>query len=144
MNDPFEERLKAMRPGAMPEELKARLVEPKEEGQPAPQKTPNKITRFIWPIAITAAAACITLALSPKQIAVPHQSSETPTLASSNTQSVTDVQPLSFMTDESQRAWKFVEVQWVEQTTIVSAARPVAVQLEDRYSTVIPVAIAYD
>ena len=99
MNDPFEERLKAMRPGAMPEELKARLVEPKEEGQPAPQKTPNKITRFIWPIAITAAAACITLALSPKQIAVPHQSSETPTLASSNIQRVTEVLPLSSMMD---------------------------------------------
>lgn len=144
MNDPFEERLKAMKPGALPAELKARLAEPKEEGQPAPQKNPNKITRFIWPIATTAAAACITLAISPKQIAVPHHSSEVPTLASSNTQSVTEVQPLRFMTDESQRAWQFVQVQWVEQTTVVSALRPVAVQLEDRYSAVIPVAIAYD
>ena len=143
MNDPFEERLKAMKPGAMPEELKARLVEPKEEGQAAPQKR-TKIIHVLWPIAITAAAACLALLFSHKQIAVPHQSSETPTLASSNIQRVTEVLPLSSMMDESQRAWKFVEVQWVEQTTVVSAAQPVAVQLEDRYSTVIPVAIAYD
>jgi hypothetical protein len=143
MNDPFEERLKAMKPGTLPAELKARLVEPKEEGRPAPQKT-NNIIRFVWPIAIAAAAACLALLLSHKQIAVPHQSSETPTLASSNIQRVTEVLPLSSMVDESQRTWKFVEVQWVEQTTVVSAAQPVAVQLEDRYSTVIPVAIAYD
>ena len=144
MNDPFEERLKAMKPGALPAELKARLAEPKEEWHLAPQKTNNIIIRFAWPIAITAAAACLALLLSHKQIAIPHQSSETPTLASSNIQRVTEVLPLSSMMDESQRAWKFVEVQWVEQTTVVSAAQPVAVQLEDRYSTVIPVAIAYD
>jgi len=143
LNDPFEERLKAMKPGIMPEELKARLVAPREEAPLASQQRP-KMIHVAWPIAITAAAACLALVFSIRNTTVHPQSSETPTLASSNIQRVTEVLPLSSMLDESHRVWKFVEVQWVEQTTVVSAIRPVAVQLEDRYSTVIPVAIAYD
>jgi hypothetical protein len=37
-----------------------------------------------------------------------------------------------------------MEVNWVDESTMVATGRPVAVRLEDNYRTVVPVAVQFD
>jgi hypothetical protein len=138
MNDPFEEQLRALRPAAMPAALRERLAEP-----PPSARRPDR--RILWITFATAAAACVTAALFLNPSRPPGQSPGTiPQLAAERSQRVTSVRPLSVVTDESNRAWRLVEVEWVEQDTLVAADQPSAVQLQDHYRTVVPVAIRFD
>jgi hypothetical protein len=137
MNDPFEEQLRALRPAAMPAALRERLA-----GPPPSARRPDR--RILW-ITFATAAACVTAALfiHPDRPNGP-TAGPIPQLAAERSQRVTSVRPLSVVTDESNRAWRLVEVEWVEEDTLVAAGRPSAVQLQDHYRTVVPVAISFD
>lgn len=139
MNDPFEEQLRALRPAAMPAALRERLAEP----PPPSARRPDR--RILWITFATAAAACMTAALfiHPDRPTGP-TAGNIPQLAAERSQRVTSVRPLSVVTDESNRAWRLVEVEWVEEDTLVAAGEPSAVQLQDHYRTVVPVAISFD
>jgi hypothetical protein len=139
MNDPFEEQLRALRPTAMPAELRERLTGPPQPSARRPDR------RILWLTFATAAAACVTAALFLNPPRPPEPTAgNAPQLAAERSQRVTSVRPLSVVTDESNRAWRLIEVQWVEEDTLVAANRPSAVQLQDHYRTVVPVAISFD
>ncbi len=134
MNDSFEDRLKSLRPGTLPDELRRRLDLP-----PAAPRS-RRVIRIGF---AAAAAACLAALLS----AVPRPGPvnvRTPAFAGQRSTHVTGVQPLSVITDESNRLWKMMEVNWVEEDTLVSAARPSAVRMQDHYRTVVPVAVQFD
>jgi hypothetical protein len=135
-SDPLEERLSALRPGKMPDALLRRL-----EQAPRPE-TPRggRVVRVCFASA-AAAAACALLWPRSEQVPAP---SAAPVLASARSSRLTEVKPLSVITDAAQRPWKFVQVRWVEEDTLVSAANPSAVQLQDHYATIVPVAVTFD
>ncbi len=60
------------------------------------------------------------------------------------TQRITSLVPVSMITDESDRPWKFLEVHWVEEDALVSGNHPVALLLQTRRSAIIPVAVQFD
>lgn len=139
MNDPFEEKLRALRPAAMPDALREQLARPPQPSARRPDR------RILWITFATAAAACVTAALFLPPSRPPGTTAATaPQFAVESTQRVTAVRPLSVITDESKRPWRLVEVEWVEEDTLVAADQPAAVQLQDHYRTVVPVAIHFD
>jgi hypothetical protein len=138
MNDPFEEKLRALRPAAMPAGLQERLARPPEPAARRPDR------RILWITFAAAAAACVTAALFLHSSPSPATPGGTPQLVAERSQRVTSVRPLSVVTDETKRAWRLVEVQWVEEDTLVAADQPSAVQLQDHYRTVVPVDIHFD
>ena len=134
--DPLEERLRSLRPGVMPEVLLERLADP-----PAvPTSRRGKIIRIAFAATATA-AACAALWFRP---APPEEPASAPVLASTRTSRVTEVTPVSVITDAASRPWKFVRVNWVEEDMLVSAANPSAVQMQDYHATIIPVAVTFD
>lgn len=135
MNDSFESSLKALKPGKLPANLVARLADP-----PKPRPT----ARILLASFALAAAACLVAFLRVSNSTESIPESSIPSIASEVSQQVTGAEPMGLMVDESNRPWRFIAVQWVEQTTIVSAAHPMAVQVEDHFSTVVPVAISFD
>jgi hypothetical protein len=139
MNDPFEEQLRALRPAVMPAGLRDRLADP-------PQTSAKRQDRrILWITFATAAAACVTAALFLNPSRPPETTvATTPQFAAERSQRVTSVRPISVVTDESNRAWRLVEVVWVEEDTLVATDQPTAVQLQDHYRTVVPVAIRFD
>lgn len=141
MNDPFEEQLRALRPAAMPAALRERLAAP----PPSARRPDRRILWLTFATFATAAAACVTAALfiNPSRPPGP-TAGPIPQLAAERSQRVTSVRPLSVVTDESNRTWRLVEVEWVEEDTLVAAGQPSAVQLQDHYRTVVPVAISFD
>ena len=128
MNDPFEERLRALRPSALPGELRERLAQ-----APAVSTSPGRLLAFLMPFA---AAACLALFLAwPSPV-----SAQGSVLVSTLSQEVTGVRPISLITDEANRPWEFVEVSWVEESTLVSSGSPVALQIRDLHRAVASVA----
>ena len=71
-------------------------------------------------------------------------SAAAPVFAGQRSSRVTEVRPLSVITDGSNQVWKMMEVNWVEEDTLVSATHPVAAQKQDHYRTLIPVAVHFD
>ena len=137
MNDSFEDRLKSLKPGTLPDELRRRLDLP-----PAVPRSRRMIR-----IGFAAAAAACLAALLWRESAAPPPGPlnvSSPVFAGQRSSHVTGVQPLSVITDESNRLWKMMEVNWVEEDTLVSAARPSAVRMQDHYRTVVPVAVQFD
>jgi len=137
MNDSFEDRLKSLKPGTLPDTLRRRLDLP----------PPSPRSRRVIPAGFAAAAAACLAALLWRESAVPPPgpvNAGVPAFAGQRSSQVTGVQPLSVITDESNRLWKMMEVNWVEEDTLVSAARPSAVRTQDHYRTVVPVAVQFD
>ena len=134
--DPFEERLRSLRPGTMPDTLRERLAD-------APPVEARRRGKVVWAVfaATAAAAACVVVFLRPAR---PLATSGAPVLASTSSSRVTEVKPLSVITDEADRPWKFVQVNWVEEDTLVSAANPAAIHRQDNYATVVPVRVIFD
>ncbi len=74
----------------------------------------------------------------------PPTTDSSPILADSSRRRVEDLRPLAVVS-EGQRAWELVEVQWVDETTVVSAARQShAVQASNTHRTIVPVEIMLD
>ena len=131
MNDPFEERLRSLRPAALPEQVKARLAKPpfsRSRGM-------RRLLSFAVPLA---AAACLALAL------VWPATESAPMLVRTHSQEVIGVLPVSFITDSENRPWEFVEVSWVEESTLVSSGSPVAMQVRDVRRAVGPTPVYFD
>ena len=135
MNDSLESTLRALKPGKLPASLAASLADP-----PTPQPT----ARILLAGFAVTAAACVVAFLSLSNSPDPISEFSAPSLASGVSHQVTGVEPLELVMDDSNQPWQLIAVQWVEQTTIVSAAHPMAVQVEDHFSTVVPVAISFD
>lgn len=136
MND-FESQLRALKPQALPPSLQQRLAGP-------PGIAPQTMIRLRW-LAWAGAAAALTLALieafrSPAPIlTVPLAVS-----ATARESRVTSVVPVSLLTDSTNRRWRLMEVSWVDEDTVVSSRRPIALQLQQDHRAIIPVAIQYD
>lgn len=136
MNDPFEEQLRALRPGKLPEALRGALDLP---------PSPHPGRRVVWVAFATAAAACLAILLWKANAPSPSGTLATaPVFAGQRSSRVTEVRPLSVITDGSNQVWKMMEVNWVEEDTLVSATHPVAAQKQDHYRTLIPVAVHFD
>lgn len=146
MNDSFEDRLRALQPGCLPPELAARLDRP-----PPASVTPARI-RSLRLLVTAGAAAALALAARHALLpppdgpapADPAAAAQTPAFAGQRSTEITGVRPLAVITDESNRPWKLVEVNWVEEDTYVFSARPAVVRTQDRYRTVVPVAVRFD
>jgi hypothetical protein len=139
MNDSFEEKLRALKPGALPEPLRQRLSAP-------PVRRSSASRRIVYAAFGLAAAACLALMLSRlgKEGPLPPASSSMPSFAVDREQRVTGLRSLAVVTDESNQRWKLVEVNWVEEQTLVSASEPLTVQLQNHHRAVVPVAIHFD
>ncbi len=139
MNDPFEEKLRAMRPGELPESLRQRL-----SGAPLSRAASNgKVMRIAFGLA---AAACVTFVISrfsPPSTSLP-PGAPVPSFAADREQRVTGLRSLAVVTDESNQRWKLVEVNWVEEQTLVSTTQALTVQLQNHRRAVVPVAIHFD
>jgi hypothetical protein len=140
MNDPFEEKLRMLKPGTLPAAVRMRLADP-----PTGFGKPN---HWLYPSfgALLAAAASIALVLHFKTGPAPTPGSvgNVPLLAQSTEQRVTSVRPLSVFTDQTNRKWKLMEVSWIEEDTMVSTTHPVAVQTRNQYRTIVPSEIQFD
>jgi hypothetical protein len=135
MNDPLEAQLRALKPAALPSVLTVRLNDP-----PPVRGVARTIFRSIlW----ASAAACIAFVFIRHTPPSP-VSRSIPVMAASSSSRVTEARPLSVITDEANRTWKMMEVQWVDESTFVTAKKPVAVQRQDHYRTVVPVAVQFD
>lgn len=139
MNDSFEERLRGLKPGPLPEPLRQRLSTP----PPSRSLMSRRIIHAAFGLAV---AACLALMLSPprKEGSLPPASNNTPSFAVDREQRVTGLRSLAVVTDESNQRWKLVEVNWVEEQTLVSASQPLTVQLQNHHRAVVPVAIHFD
>lgn len=135
MNDPLEERLRRLRASALPDDMLTRLATP-------PPRTASRCLNIIrFSVAAAAAAAAIALMLRSEP---PPDTDSTPVLADSSSRRVEDVRPLAVVS-EGQRAWELVEVKWVDETTVVSAAgQSRAVQASNTHRTIVPVEIMLD
>ena len=140
MTDPLEDQLRRLRPGALPAEVQTRLESPPSR-ESAPLR--GKIVRYVF--AAAAAAAVVALLLrheAPPGILVCPRAS--PVFADSEIRRVQDVRPLAVVS-EGLRAWELVEVNWVEESTHVSASNdPLAVQISHPHRTIVPVEILLD
>lgn len=139
MNDSFEEKLRAMKPGELPESLRQRLSGPRWSRA----ASHGKVMKFAFGLA---AAACLALVVSrfvPSGTSVPPGSS-VPSFAADREQRVTGLRSLAVVTDESNQRWKLVEVNWVEEQTLVSTTQPLTLQLQNHHRAVVPVAIHFD
>jgi hypothetical protein len=140
MNDPFEEKLRMLKPGILPAEVQVRLADPPTGF--------GKSTHWLYPSfgGLLAAAASIALVLHFKTgpAPAPRSVGNAPLLAQSTEQRVTSVRPLSVFTDNTNRKWKLMEVSWVEEDTMVSTTHPVAVQTRNQYRTIVPSEIQFD
>lgn len=140
MNDDFEHKLRSLKPGTLPPDFAALLEHP-------PALPPSRRPRVIvWlSLAAAAAAACVMLLLSSGNSPVPPVTAAAPRFAGeSAAPRVTTVRPVSVITDAAQRHWKLLEVDWVEEDTIVFASQPVTVHLQDRHRAIVPVPVYYD
>jgi len=79
-----------------------------------------------------------------KEGSLPPASNSMPSFAVDREQRVTGLRSLAVVTDESNQRWKLVEVNWVEEQTLVSASQPLTVQLQNHHRAVVPVAIHFD
>lgn len=138
MNDPFEEKLRSLKPGVLPGPLLQRLSEP-------PVRRISITGRAVWATLGLAAAACLALMISRSGDRVPVPGNgRIPSFAADREQRVIGMRSLAVVTDESNQRWKLVEVNWVDEETLVSTGQPFAVQLQNRHSAVVPVAIHFD
>ncbi len=134
MNDDFESRLRALRPGKLPESLAGRLEQP-------PVAVSRRVLTGVF-LAAGAAAALVMMYVRhmPPVSPVPGNA---PVLAGSHESRVTGVRPLSLVTDSAHRTWRMLEVSWVEESTVVNADRPAAVRVEDYHRTVVPAPVDF-
>lgn len=160
MNEGIEARLRQLRPGALPETLAHRLERP----PPAPVRSTRPV---LLAVSLVSAAALIVVAawhqlqtdaspadraevheVPPPRDVVPtapaHSAPLAASLASAHTTEVTGVQPISIITDGSNRAWRMIEVNWIEEDTFVFSRHPNVVRTQDQYRTVVPVALTLD
>jgi hypothetical protein len=137
MTDPLEERLRRLRPSALPDEVQASLTNP-------PPRDAGRRRRIIH-ISFAAAAAAAALAIYWNSGAPPvSNNAPSPVLADTTTRRVEDARPLAVLT-EGQRAWELVEVQWVDESTLTSTdGVPIAVQASNTHRTIVPVEIILD
>ena len=139
MNDSFEEKLRAMKLGELPESLRQRLSE-----RPLPRDASHRnVMRIAFGLA---AAACVTFVVS--RLASPSSSLPpgvpVPSFAADREQRITGLRSLAVVTDESNQRWKLVEVNWVDEQTLVSTQQALTVQLQNHRRAVVPVAIHFD
>ncbi len=135
MND-FESQLRALKPQVLPPALQQRLAVP-------PASAPPNLIRFRW-LAWAGAAAALILALAHAFRPAATIPPAVTVSATSRESTVTSVIPVSVLTDAANRRWRLVEVNWVEEDTVVSSSRPIALQLQQDHRAIIPVAIQYD
>lgn len=135
MNDSFETALARLKPGKLPPELKQNLANP-------PAK-PLPFGRMCSAAAVLAAAACFVLLFNHSSPTA-GSDSKIPTHAQASVHRVTEVRPLSVFTDAKQRSWKLLEVNWIEEETIISTDRPAIAQVQQSHRMVVPCAIHFD
>ena len=138
MTDPLEDQLRRLRPGALPAEVQTRLESPPSR-ESAPLR--GKIVRYVFAAAAAAAVVALVLRHDAPPVVTPGAS---PVFADSEVRRVQDVRPLAVVS-EGLRAWELVEVNWVEESTHVSASNdPLAVQISHPHRTIVPVEILLD
>ena len=138
MNDPLEERLRRLAPAPLPEKVLAHLA-----GPPPRQAPGRKIIRVVFGVA-AAAAAAIAILVHYRGADEGITPGATPAVADTSSRRVEDARPLAVIA-EGQRAWELVEVKWVDENVLTSAAgRPVAVQTSAMHRTIVPVEIMLD
>lgn len=139
MNDPLEERLRRLAPAPLPEEVLTALSSPPARRAPGGRR----IIRIAFGVAAAAAAAVAVLMHYRAGEAVDDDGA-TPTVADTSSRRVEDARPLAVIA-EGQRAWELVEVKWVDENVLTSAAgTPVAVQTSAVHRTIVPVEIMLD
>lgn len=136
MIDPLEERLRRLRPSALPEEVKTSLTNP----PPRSAGGPRKIILISFAAAAAVTAAAIAILWSDTQ-GPGTNGATTPVLADTTARRVEDARPLAVIA-EGQRAWELVEVKWVDESTLTTAGdAPFAVQASNTHLTIVPVEI---
>lgn len=135
MNDSLEAQLRALKPGKLPPSLTERLSHP-----PPLRRVRRTVFRAAF---VLSAAACIAFAFI-RRTPASAAPLTVPVMAASTSSRVTEARPLSVITDEANRTWKMMEVRWVDESTYVTTKQPVAVQRQDHYRTVVPVAVQFD
>ena len=138
MNDPLEERLRRLAPAPLPEEVLTALSSPPARRAPGGRR----IIRIAFGVAAAAAAAVAVL--MHYRAGESGDAGATPTVADTSSRRVEDARPLAVIA-EGQRAWELVEVKWVDENVLTSAAgTPVAVQTSAVHRTIVPVEIMLD
>ena len=161
MKQGIEDHLRRLRPGALPDALARRLDAPPRIS--VSSAAPRMLLGLAAAAALVALAALVAwhqthspstpaqarmdppaapAASAARSINAPSDSA--PVFAGAHTTEVTDVRPVTVVTDESNRPWRMIEVNWVEEDTYVFADHPAVVRTQDHYRTVVPVALPLD
>jgi hypothetical protein len=138
MSDPLEERLRRLRPSALPDEVRENLTNP-----PARDfRDRKRIIRLCFGVA--AAAAAVIAVFWPGAPSAVSSYPAPPVLADTATRRVEDARPLAVLS-EGQRAWELVEVKWVDENTLTTTTGgPLAIQVSNTHRTIVPVEIVLD
>jgi hypothetical protein len=143
MNDPIEEALKRMKPSDMPDGLMARLTAARP--QPA-EKKPAFWLRWLMPLAAGATAAVMATMWLRHEPAV--EKDAQPMIAAAKTSIPVErndylvaAREVGIVNVPNQTPFRVVEVEWLEQSTIRTAADGPAIRVETKRKDVVPVAL---
>lgn len=134
--DPLENELRSLRPGPLPDGLRQRLASPPEMASEI-ESAPH----WQWWTAVGSAAAAVVFTLffqggSPSITSSP--------LASSRSERFIDARSLGFVDDGSRRAWELVELEFLDEETLVSTNGTLAMQTQTVRRQIVPVELHFD
>ena len=134
-DDSIENRLAALRPSRLPQELAGRLAAP-------PPMPAAKIVPFYRRSVVQwSAAAGVVLALA--GVFFPRSSRPLPQAVSETSTRVLSVTPVTRV-GQGAHLYDLVEVEWERETTIVSPVTAQAVVVQDRHRSLVPVTLQFD
>ncbi len=140
-DDTLEERLAALRPAHLPQELSARLASPPAAA--SGEATPFLRRRSVrWSVAAAAlATAAAVVAMS--GLFTPRPPSPGPSAVSGTSTRVLSVTPVTRV-GHGEHLYDLVEVEWERETTFVSPVTAQAVVVQDRHRSLVPVSLHFD
>ena len=138
MNDPLEDQLRQLRPGPLSARLSERLAVPPS----LEDERDASGTRWQWTAG--AAAAVVLLAGVAASFWLHGREAMAVPLARSSDEQLVDVRTVAVVSDGDRRAWEIVELDFVDQETLVGGTGGLAVQTESSHRQFVPVELHFD
>lgn len=144
MKDPLEEALKGMRPAEMPPQLMARLTAARP--QPAAKRAEGLWRRWFLPLATAGCAGAAALAFlqsteGPQLPAAPPAAMIAEALPFERHEFLVGSREVGVFVAPNQRAYRVMEIEWLEQDTIRAGQSGPAVRVETTRRDIVPVAL---